>query len=105
MEKIYKKADEEHVAAFIVYGRVAATVGGDNELFGDSAFSKYLDAEEVYRAYLNNCLIIRALSSYELRPVACQIQDDSPLYTTSSNDGPIMWSVASNDSGDGGKTR
>lgn len=95
MEKIYKKADEEHVATFIVYGSPSY------ELFADSALSEHLDVEEVLRAYLNNCLIIAVGANCMVRPVGYNVEDDSPIYMTMSVDGSsALWRVASNDPGD-----
>lgn len=69
MKKVFKTADEEHVAAFYAYGQTDAR---GSHLYADVECSTYLDAKEVRRAFMNGSLIIVSVTDLEeLRPYSC----------------------------------
>ncbi len=76
MEKYYKNADEEHVAAFVVYGN-----NSNHKLYADAEFTKYLDPLDVFRAQVNSqLLILDAEEEAWYRPVTCN-RDNNTGYT------------------------
>lgn len=107
MEKIYKKADEEHVAALVAYGHTDEQ--NRNLLYADEEFTEYLDPLDVFRAQLNSQLLIfdSAVEAW-YRPVMCDASVDSnenPIFTYATVSAGansvflVPWTVAV-DSGD-----
>lgn len=87
MKKIFKKADEEHVAAFYAFGMSDSR---SSYLYADMECSMYLDAKEVRRAFVNGSLIIVSVAdSEELRPYSYYFNAASSqgLYCTMDHEG------------------
>lgn len=113
MEKIYEKADDQHVRAVVAYAR--AYGDSKHELYASPDWDTYLDFEDVEAAYEKNMLNIVTYENghaVALKPVSFDGEEFSTLRAEGGTVYFVHWVVAAkpdapdddsgDDSGDGG---
>ena len=86
-EQVYEKGKDVHVRKYVVYGDTT-----DSKLYGDAAFQKVLDSDDVYNAAMFGTLVIFDGTNYNA--VVSFVKDSYKTVDGASTQAGKTWTLA-----------
>lgn len=101
MEKIYEKADDQHVRSIIVYGKATTADSTTTySLYANPEFTEYLNADEIADVFAKGMLVVDYTvsgSEFKLPVIGCLVataSDPAEYRTLGPSADLITWTVA-----------